>query len=79
MGFNSSKNELNKLDPKFNNLKKIQNAFLHCYFDRKNTDQVFRKLAQSEETDFSRYNYFYSIYLINTNRNNLAKELLIFH
>ena len=24
MGFNSSKDELNKLDPKFNNLKKIQ-------------------------------------------------------
>ena len=78
MGFNSSKDTLNKLDPKFNNLKKIQNAFLHCYFDRKNTDQVFRKLAQSKETDFSRYNYFYSIYLVNKNRNNLARESISF-
>ena len=78
IGFNSSKDELNKLDPKFSNLKKIQNAFLHCYFDRKNTDQVFKKLAQSKETDFSRYNYFYSVYLINSNQINLARESVNF-
>ena len=52
--------ELEKLDQRFENLKKIQTVFLNCYFNNSNTNSLFEELVSNEKTDFSRYNYFYA-------------------
>ena len=56
--------EINKIDERFENLKKIQNIFLNCYFDSSNTENLYKELVSNKKTDFSRYNYFYSIIII---------------
>ena len=55
--------DLNNLDERFQNLKKIQNAFLNCFFSTNKTEEVFEELISDQKTDFSRYNYFYANYL----------------
>ena len=35
--------ELEKLDQRFENLKKIQTVFLNCYFNSSNTNSLFRR------------------------------------
>ena len=43
---------------KFNDvtLKKIQNTFLHCFYDSEKTSFFFENLTSKNATDFSRYN-----------------------
>ena len=67
---------LNKLDERFTNLKKIQNVFLYCFFDEPNTQTIFKEMISDKNTDFSRYNYFYASYLVSIGRMNRAKEIL---
>ena len=55
--------DLNNLNERFQNLKKIQNAFLNCFFSTNKTEEVFEELILDQKTDFSRYNYFYANYL----------------
>ena len=54
---------LNQLDKRFENLKKIQKIFLNCYFNNEKTELLFNELISNQRTDFSRYNYFYANYL----------------
>ena len=54
---------LNRFDTRFENLKKIQNVFVNCFFDSNETNFFFEKLINDKKTDFSRYNYFYANYL----------------
>ncbi len=54
---------LNQLDKRFENLKKIQKIFLNCYFNNEKTESLFNELISNQRTDFSRYNYFYANYL----------------
>ena len=68
--------ELNKLDQRFENLKKIQNVFLNCYFNSLETKNLFNQLTSDEKTDFSRYNYFYASYLVNSKKKEKAKEII---
>ena len=56
--------ELIKLDERFENLKKIQNVFLNCYYDSPITSDLFEKLTSNKKIDFSRYNYFHASYLV---------------
>ena len=58
-----AKKALDNLDNRFENLKKIQTAFLHCYFGTDETDMLFNQLVKNQNTDFSRYNYFYAKFL----------------
>ena len=67
---------LNKLDERFTNLKKIQNVFLYCFFDEPNTQTIFKEMISDKNTDFSRYNYFYASYLVSIGRMNSAKEII---
>ena len=67
--------ETDKLDNRFENLKKIQKA-LNCYFDSSSTKQAFDKMILDEKTDFSRYNYFFAKYLENTNKLEDAKKIV---
>ena len=76
MGFEKSRLKLNELDKRFENLKKIQNVFLNCFFESEKTLQLFDNLTLDETTDFSRYNYFYAKYLESVGKKNKAKEVI---
>ena len=68
--------DLEKLDERFQNLKKIQNVFLNCYFDNQNTNNLFIKLTSNQEIDFSRYNYFHASYKASNEMLNNAKKIV---
>ena len=68
--------DLEKLDERFQNLKKIQNVFLNCYFDNQNTDDLFIKITSNQETDFSRYNYFHASYKASNEMLDNAKKIV---
>ena len=68
--------DLNNLNERFQNLKKIQNAFLNCFFSTNKTEEVFEELISDEITDFSRYNYFYANYLSSIGDKAKAKEII---
>ena len=73
---NQSSLNLKKLDKRFENLKKIQNVFLHCYFDDQNTNNLFKEITSNKKTDFSRYNYFYASYVASKGNIVNAKEII---
>ncbi len=68
--------KLNQLDSRFENIKKIQNVFLNCFYNDNNTDLLFNNLVSDSKTDFSRYNYFYAKYLVGTERTIEAKKII---
>ncbi len=67
---------LNKLDSRFENLKKIQNVFLNCFFGSNNSEELFDKLTSDSKTDFSRYNSFYAKYLDDIKKYDKAKNII---
>ena len=67
---------LEKLDKRFENLKKIQNVFLNCYFNSPETNNLFEKLTSNERTDFSRYYYFYASFTASLKKINKAKDII---
>ena len=71
-----AKLSLNKLDTRLENLNRIQNVFINCFFESKKTDELFKKLTSDENTDFSRYNYFYAKYLNSIGKKNKAKLII---
>ena len=71
-----AENSLKKIDPRFENLKKIQLAFLNCYYDTELVKEKFKLLTENKDLDFSRYKYFYSNYLISKNEISSAKKVL---
>ena len=73
---NNSIIEINKIDERFENLKKIQNIFLNCYFDSSNTENLYKELVSNKKTDFSRYNYFYASFMANSGKTNEAKQIV---
>ena len=75
--FIESSNALNLMPKEFDNLKKIQNAFLHCYYESNETDKFFKQLtSNSDGVSFSRYNYFYGAYLNSTGKKIKAKKVI---
>ncbi len=68
--------ETKKLDDRFENLKKIQNIFVNCYFDSPNTKKLFKDLTSNKKTDFSRYNYFYASFEASSNNIEEAKNIV---
>ncbi len=73
--FEMALDDLKGIDNRFESLKSIQNAFLHCYFNSEKTKIVFEKLISNKQTDFSRYNYFFAKYFDNLGENALAKAI----
>ena len=73
---NQATTELKKLDKRFENLKKLQNVFLNCYFDSPNTNDLFLEITSNQNTDFSRYNYFYATYLATNGELYSAKQII---
>ena len=76
LDFNDAVLELKKIDKRFENLKKIQNVFLNCYFANSNTNDLFKQLTTNKNTDFSRYNYFYASYVADLGNIDKAKKIV---
>ena len=74
--FEKAKFDFNQLDNRFENLKKIQNTFLHCFFMSEKTDAAFKELLSDGKTNFSRYNYFYAKYFESINQKDKAKKII---
>ena len=64
-----------KIPDRYKKLKKIQNAFLQCYFDSSKTELPFQELIDNEEYS-SRYSFFLINYLLHKNNNIKAKEII---
>ena len=61
---------------RFKNIKNIQEAFVHCYFDSSQTNEVFKKLTSKTNVNYSRYSFFHANYLISKNNEKKGKEVL---
>ena len=73
---NDSFKFLDEIPGRYHNLKQIQNSLLHCYFDIPETQTVFEKLIGSEDSTFSRYNFFLANYLLFKNENLKAEKVI---
>ncbi len=67
---------LKKIPDPYNRLQAIQEIFLQCYFDERGTKKSFENLIDSEEYNFSRYNFFLVNYLLSKNLNHEAKKIV---
>ena len=64
------------MDERFENLTKIQNVFLNCYFDSPKTNSLFTEITSNQKTDFSRYNYFYAVHNASKGKIGKAKKIV---
>ena len=71
-----AKYDFRKLDERFENLTKIQNVFLNCYFDSPKTNSLFTEITSNQKTDFSRYNYFYAAHVASKGKIGKAKKIV---
>ena len=76
LDLSKGKIELNKLDERFDNLNKIQNVFLNCFFNSQDTNSFFNQLTSNMKTDFSRYHYFYASYTASSGKIIEAKNIV---
>jgi tetratricopeptide (TPR) repeat protein len=68
--------ELKKIDERFENLKKIQNIFLNCYYNSPITNNLFTELNLDKRTDFSRYWYFHASYAASLGKIKETKKIV---
>ncbi len=76
LDLNSAQKKINGINPKFENLKAIQNVFLHCFYKSKKTEFFFENLFADKNSNFSRYNYFYALYLSSIGKFDKEKKIL---
>ncbi len=76
LDLNSAQNRIESIDQKFSNLKKIQSAFLHCFYKSEDTEILFEKLSSNNNLDFSRYNYFFAEYLLSNEKFDKAEKII---
>ena len=74
--FDIAKKKIESMDQRFENLKNIQNIFLHCFYKSQKTELLFKDLSSGKAIDFSRYNYFYATYLVDMGKIDQAKEII---
>ena len=68
--------KLRNIPSQLNNLKLIQEAFTHCYFDSPITASLFSSLIKNEENSFERYNFFLLNYFLHKNNYDQAKKVI---
>jgi len=72
-----SENSLLSFIPeRFQNIKKIQSAFLNCFYDSANTNIKFKDLTKDGSINFSRYNFFYASYLYSQGNKDSSKKVI---
>ncbi len=64
----------NNLPKNLTNLKRIQDVFIHCFYESPETIIKFETLVSDQKNDFSRYYFFYINYLNNFEGENKAIE-----
>ena len=74
INFNQASLALKKLDERFENLNQIQNVLLSCFFDSPQANDLYKRLTADQNTDFSRYNYFFASFLAASNKIEEAKK-----
>ena len=62
--------------PAYVNLARIQKAFAFCYKDDPNTGKEFKEIISNEESNFSRYHFFFANYLNNKNKKDQATRFI---
>jgi len=67
---------LDKIPDSFYGLKQINSSFLHCYFDDAETSNYFKKLIETKNYSFSRYNFFLINYLLHKGKDQEAKKII---
>jgi tetratricopeptide (TPR) repeat protein len=67
---------IEKIPNSYNNLKRIQNIFLKCYFNSDDTQKSLEELIEDENYNFSRYNFFLVNYLLSKNKIIEAKKII---
>ena len=75
LDLNTAQDKINAKDSIFENLKDIQNVFLHCFYKSQKTEFFFEELVLNQKIDFSRYNYFYAAHLSNIGKIEQAKKI----
>ena len=76
LNYNEANEKFKSINPRYENIKKINNIFLNCYFDTKNLETEFQNLISDKTTDFSRYTFFYANYLYKKNLSKKANFIL---
>ncbi len=69
-------NKIYNNEKKLGNFSIISETFQRCYLDDPKTENYFFNLINSNETDLTRYIYFYVSYLIENNQLQKAKKLI---
>tara|TARA_Y100000590_G_scaffold308643_1_gene348457 strand:+ start:1410 stop:3131 length:1722 start_codon:yes stop_codon:yes gene_type:complete len=67
---------IEKIPKVYRHLTKTQEIFLQCYFDFDETQESLEKLIDSEDYNFSRYNFFLVNYLLSKNKHEEAKKAI---
>ena len=57
---NEAVNMNESIPSRFKSIGKIQNAFVHCFYESNIAEKKFEELVYDEETDYSRYGFFYA-------------------
>ncbi len=60
--------EISKSNQNFGSFTLINETFKRCFLNDENTDSFFSNLINNNQTDYSRYTYFYISYLIENNK-----------
>ena len=73
---NKAVNMNEAIPSRFESVAKIQNAFAHCFYESNITEKKFEELVYDEETDFSRYGFFYADFLHKEGKTNDAINVI---
>ena len=60
----------------YRNIVLIQKVFANCYLGTSNTFNEFERITQSNESNFSRYHFFFANYLLNNKRKEESKNFI---
>ena len=54
----SAQKKIDKINPRFKNLKEIQNVFLHCFYKSKKTEFLFENLTSNQKIEDTKFGIF---------------------
>ena len=67
---------LKKIPRPYMHLQKTQEGFLKCYFDGADTQAFFEEIIQTEDYNFSRYNFFLANYFLHNENEEEALKII---
>ena len=68
---------IDSINPRFENIKKIQRTFSYCFYGSKLANKEFKKLTSNAKTNFARYHFFHANFLYQSgNKKNSLKGIV---